>query len=281
MDALGATALEVMQHLGLGRLFPTMLADPERGLAPELAALLGWHHIELCAAWPVDRAPGEQRAFLSLRRHGRTIAYAKVERAGGGNLAREASVLEHLQAIPLRSIVTPRVLGRLDWEGFEVLVLEPVPIATRTDRPAGTAELAALTELASLGPALEPVVGSRSGQIPVHGDFCGWNSAPAAPERLALWDWEDTRLGLPLEDLFHWRMQRLVHFGHGSVQGLVASALRPDGQIELHCRGLGVGPDVAAPALEACLLRGLRSGKHDERAVRIRRQALDLLRGAA
>ena len=179
-----------------------------------------------------------------------------------------------------RHIVAPHILASFEWEGCSVLVLEPVRARARSDRPVREPELAALVEIASLGRDLAPAVGAGTTGIPLHGDFCAWNSAPVAADVLALWDWEEAGFGLPLEDLFHWRMQRLVHFGRGTVEALVRGALEPDAQVRELCRALAVEADVAPGALEACLRRGLARAGQDERACRLRRDALALLGSA-
>jgi len=68
-----------------------------------------------------------------------------------------------------------------------------------------------------------------------------------------LWDWESTRLGHPLEDFFHWRAQRLLRFGQGSVGELVALAAKPDDVLLGLCERLEVDPASAPDALQSCL----------------------------
>src|SRR5207302_10970969 len=111
------------------------------------------------------------------------------------------------------------------------------------------------------------VIGREHGSIPIHGDFAPWNCAPLGNSRLALWDWEETRLGLPLEDLFYWRIQRLLRFGHGRPSDIVANARDPDPEIRSLCARVGVEVDVAPAALRACLERrsGVGIGTPDSR----------------
>ena len=91
------------------------------------------------------------------------------------------------------------------------LIVEP----TQTNRKFGHLGTNALVELASLTQHLAPVLGLSSGRVVTHGDFCPWNAAPSDDGELALWDWESTRLGLPLEDYFHWHIQLLLRMGIG------------------------------------------------------------------
>jgi hypothetical protein len=104
-----------------------------------------------------------------------------------------------------------------------------------------------------LSSALAPVLGEHPERIPVHGDFAPWNCAPAADSRLTLWDWEEARLGLPLEDLFTWKVWRLLRFGHGTVSDLVRSATEPDPYVSGLCERLSMSTVLAPVALRACL----------------------------
>jgi hypothetical protein len=114
----------------------------------------------------------------------------------------------------------------------------------------------------------------------VHGDFSGWNSARHGRERLALWDWEWARYGLPLEDYFHWTTQRLVHFGRGSVEQLVASALDPPADLRALCLELGIGPEQAPVALAASLRAGIETANARGIQDDPRADALELLEEA-
>jgi thymidylate kinase len=280
--SVAATALEAYHRSGAARLGSFIRVDPARGLGPAIERQLGVSGLELAAS-TVTKARGE-RVILSVQRRGRPIAFAKVTRDDIGALEREHNVLVALQAVDQDGFCSPRPLGFMQWRDAGVLLLAPLGVRARADRALGEAELAALVALAQLGRPLESVFGSPERLVPVHGDFAPWNSAtpPAGP--LVLWDWEEARLGLPLEDLFHWRTQRLVHFGHGSVRELVAGALEPDRQVGELCATLGVAPEAARVALAAYLRRGLADtrlvGKR-EPALAVRRAALALLEEAA
>lgn len=258
--AAGAAVLEGACRLGFGL---RVTADTAHGLAPVLADALGKPRVELAAAV----AREGRRVLLAVRSGGRLFAYAKVDRDNEG-LEHERQVLTSLATVPLERIAVPEVLAHLEWNGCSVLVLAPLPAPGRADRPFGPAELAALAELARLGDVL------GTGPIPVHGDFAPWNCAVLG-DRLALWDWEETRAGLPFEDLFHWQVQRLLLFGVGSPEELVARALEPDTSL---CAALGASPSDAPAALRGVLEHDLERGGAQANA--IRRRALALLEGA-
>ena len=119
------------------------------------------------------------------------------------------------------------------------------------------------------------MLGSGAGLVPVHGDFAPWNTA-AARDGYAVWDWEEARLGLPLEDYFHWHVQMLVLFGVGSVETIVHCATSP--QRDLAELGHQLGLDAEAPvrALRAYLERRLAAPGPSE-VERILVGALELL----
>ena len=161
-------------------------------------------------------------------------------------------VLQRLASAGPTTFTAPRPLGVLTWAGFELLLLEPLTLHGRSNRPLGSSELSALAELASLN-----VIPAQAGEVPVHGDFTAWNTGADPHGRLAVVDWEHAGAGLPLEDLFQWRLQQLVLFGVGSPDELVRGAVDPDGQVlELSAR-LGVDPGIAPGAL---LRAAARSG---------------------
>ena len=271
---VGAVALEAAQRLG-GHAFPRVTLDPALGLAPEVANALCVPSVELAAALPRD--PDRlDRAVFAVRRHGSLLAFAKIQRDGGA-LCREADILQSLVDCRFQHILVPRVLAFFEWRDCQVLLLQPLPTLGRTDRPMGMHELNALAELPHvLHDKLATILGTGPDLIPVHGDFCGWNSAPVS-QRLAIWDWEELHLGFPFEDLFHWRVQRLVYFGKGEVSKLVHGALRPDQEIRYLSRQIRATPDLAPLALGACLRRGLAQPSRDPKGSTVRQRALALL----
>jgi thymidylate kinase len=228
--------------------------DVRAGVGPALAEALGCDAVELAAAIPRD-AHRAGRVALAVRSRGRLAAFAKVEAADPARLRHELALLEALAACDLERLVVPRVLACFEWEGCAVLALEPLRTSFRSQPDAGEPEVEALAELGRLGDALRPVLGASEGRIPVHGDFAPWNASRQRTGGLVLWDWEEARLGLPLEDLFTWRARALLHLGHGTPEGLVAGAQRPDAHVETLASALGISTAAAPRALEAALAR--------------------------
>lgn len=266
-DVPGARALELVQRTRVGRRVPV---DPAAGLAPAIAQRLLAREVVLAAA-ATATGGRELRALLSVRADGAVVAFAKVA-ADRSGLAREREVLDELAGCELRRIVVPRALDLFAWEGLSVLLLAPVPTPGRADHDLGTAELDALVELAEL-----QVFRAGDGLVPVHGDFAPWNCARQRGGRLALWDWERARAGLPLEDLYHWRLKRLAVFGHGTLDELVRGALTPDPQVRSVCDALGIDAALAPWALLGTLERALAETPGHPTATR----ALSLLGVAA
>jgi len=138
-----------------------------------------------------------------------------------------------------------RYIGRGDViQRALIFLLEPLTLQGRSNRPLGSSELSALAELASLN-----VIAAPAGEVPVHGDFTAWNTGADSQGRLAIVDWEHAGAGLPLEDLFQWRLQQLVLFGVGSPDELVRGAVEPDRQVLELSERLGVDPGIAPGAL--------------------------------
>lgn len=249
-DAIGARALELRARTRLQR---SLRLDPSGGIAPLVADALGVRNVQLAAAAQRDDARGG-RALVVVRNGGRIVAYAKVA-ASGDHLAREHALLTLLHGQTLRRVVTPRPLGLLDDRGLSVLLLEPLVARGNPLRRLGPAEVEAVAELAELGAALEPVLGARDGLVPVHGDFAPWNCAVASDGRLALWDWEEARLGLPLEDVFHWATERMLLLGRGHAEELIRAALATDSVLAGVAARLDVDVAGRLAALRAALER--------------------------
>jgi thymidylate kinase len=265
----GAVALEAVQRV---RLRAHLRVEPTRGLLPAIEELLGLGGLELAAAAPREGHP-PTRALVSVLRAGRPVAFAKVDAENGARLRHERRVLELLDG-RTRSFAAPRPLGLLDWQGCTVLVLSALAAPGFADRELGHLERDALVELATLAPDLSAALGAADELVPIHGDFAAWNSAPLR-DRLSLWDWEAARLGLPLEDAFHWRLQRLILFGRGSLEQLVGAATRPDAELAALAAACGAAAETAPAALRAALAHGLEDAP--ERAAAIRRRGLLLL----
>jgi peptidoglycan/xylan/chitin deacetylase (PgdA/CDA1 family) len=250
---LGALALEVAQRTGLGLIGTQVELDPERGVAPRIAEVLGLKRVTLAASSTGDSWRGA-RALLSVWSDGDVVAFAKVAREERHKLAHEARVLDALGRLELTTLCVPEALGLFDWEDVSVLLIKPIRIRGPADRDLGPAELAGLAELAQAKASLADVLGAGGGGlVPVHGDFAPWNCAPRRGGKLELWDWEAARLGLPFEDYFHWLTQRLLRFGHGSVSDLVGAAVSPDDDLLELCELLEIDRELAPAALRSCL----------------------------
>ena len=219
-----------------------------------------------------------QRVLLALFAGGRLVGFAKVNVTPEA-LDHERRVLDALLRAKPRAFTVPYPLALLEWEDLTVLVLEPITPRGRAMRPFGASERVVLEELSRLGEILEPILGSAPGLVPMHGDFAPWNTAPTRGGGYVVWDWEDARLGLPLEDLFHWRTQLLVLFGAGSVDELVAGANSPDRELAELCEHLGLDHDAPSRALRAYLDRRSSETNTHPNARNTVRQALALLDG--
>lgn len=272
---LGALLLGAVQRLG-GHGFDSISLDLSTGLGPEIAAALDTRVVELACLLPTDPAR-RARVTFSVLQNGRPIAIAKVALAGLAELARERDVLTALMATDTGTLTVPKVLASFVWRRYEVLVTSVVPSGGGADRGLASPERRALVELVHLTPHLEPALGHAGEQVLIHGDFTAWNTARHGRGRLAVWDWERARYGLPLEDYFHWQTQRLVHFGRGSVAELVASALTPTREVLTLYEECGFEADRRSEALVASLRAGLITATAQSSGSELRRDALRLL----
>jgi len=280
-QAAGALALELAHRTGVFGVVRGLPLAIEDGLAAELGRRLGAAHVELAALATGDAARG-QRAVLAVRAGARTIAFAKVARESRRDLLHERDVLSALASADLEVLVPPRVLDCFEWRGSVVLLLAPLRASFVSDRRLGHTELAALAELRRLRDVLAPAIGSRGGE-PIHGDFAPWNSGVEPGGRLALWDWEETRLGSPLEDIFHWRIQRYLRGAEETLEQIVADATGPGPVTAAASRRLGVdapsGRAVLQHYLEHTLGTAPRAGFPG--VAEVRRRGLALLGEAA
>jgi hypothetical protein len=269
-----ALALEALASVG--RLGTKLPIDLERGLLPVLREALDRPDLRLGAiALSRDRV---QRVQMTLFAGDRLVGFAKVS-VEPEPLHRERRVLDALLPAKTSAFVVPRPLTLLQWENLTVSVLEPIIPRGRAMRAFGARERTVLEELTQLGDILEPILGSAPGLVPVHGDFASWNTAPTRGGGYVVWDWEDARLGLPLEDLFHWRIQLLLLFGVGSVDELVAGANSPDRELAELCGRLGLNGDAPSRSLRAYLERRASAAAIDSRTDDIVREALTRLDG--
>lgn len=240
--------------------------DPESGIALRIAASLGLDRVELAAALPREAARSH-RFVIAVLRDRELVAFGKVS-SRPSELQREATVLEALRRCDLQHIAIPRVLDVAELEDVSVLLLSPLVTRGSTRRAMGSTEYDALVELAGLSDDLSSVLGREEGLVPTHGDFTGWNSARHAG-RLVLWDWEAARLGLPLEDFFHWKVRRLLLLGVGDADATAKEALNPSPELADLARRLDAGSPVSA--LQACLRREAAESRDAYQLCQVRR----------
>jgi N-acetylglucosaminyldiphosphoundecaprenol N-acetyl-beta-D-mannosaminyltransferase len=278
LQRLGAGALEVASRAGLpGQ--PELALDTSDGLGPEIAAALGLDEVELAAMLSTDTRRGS-RAVLTVMHRGRPVAVTKVAAQGSQELKTELRMLNALESAPLRSIVTPRVLGSFPWRGLDVVAMTVLDHRGQTSRSLGPVEANALVELYELADRLKPEA-AADGRVVAHGDFCGWNTSVLHNGKLAIWDWEWAHLGEPLEDWFHWETQRLVAFGALSPDEIVRQAFTPGPAARQLCERLGLEWAAAAPtALMASLRHGItRLNGSTGRELEVRTRMLELVEG--
>ncbi|MGI5154497.1 hypothetical protein [Microbispora sp. CA-102843] len=124
----------------------------------------------------------------------------------------ESEVLRMLAGRPLKVVVPPDVLYHGVWQGLEVLMLSPLPVASR--RVPARLLTSAAREIAAIRPYDEETgPAERSGEAAAwHGDFTPWNVAAGADGRLLVWDWERFAVGVPLG------FDALHHFFHRALR---------------------------------------------------------------
>jgi hypothetical protein len=177
---------------------------------------------------------------------GRTVAYVKVgvDPLTCRLVRAEATALRTLAEADLVLSTVPAVLHSGQWNGLELLVQSPLPVAGNRERPSPERIAAAQREVAAVGstpagplalspywsdlvgriaalpdsPAartladLVPRVEKVVGEVPLalgawHGDWTPWNTALAG-DRLLVWDWERFATGVPVGfDALHWALQ--------------------------------------------------------------------------
>ncbi|TDD27950.1 hypothetical protein E1287_33680 [Actinomadura sp. KC06] len=197
-----------------------------------------------------DRANRKPVAQV-LARDGRTIGYAKI---GVNELTRELvraerTALEKLAKRPMPTVRVPSIAHTGQWNGLEILVLDPLPVWSRHSTLSHDRMMAAVAEVAevdgverlaltaapywdslrSRATALDSDAGreitaaldrvaERAGDrvLPFgawHGDWTAWNMA-ALPDRMLVWDWERFGTGVPVGfDAVHYVTQDAITEG--------------------------------------------------------------------
>jgi hypothetical protein len=274
----GAATLDAVRRARGGGLGTTrLIVDPTSGLAPAIASHLGSTSVRIVgAAVPKDCG---RRALLSVcDGTGQIIAFAKVAYEGEP-LKHERRVLDQLAIIGPKTFAVPRVLASFEWQEVAVLVLEPMSVSRRADRSLAEPELDALVELAQLGDGLGIILHSAPGGIPVHGDFAPWNSSRTETGKLVLWDWEEAHPGFPLEDFFHWQVQRAVLLSIGTMRDIVHRTLEPDRVLQILCDRLSIPTEQAPSLLRSYLERTDATRLRTSRGTEARARALAILEG--
>ena len=181
-----------------------------------------------------------------LSPEGRTLAYVKVgvDPLTCRLVRDEAAALEILAAAGLRHATVPAPLHSGRWNGLELLVQSPLPVAGSRGRPTRDQVVAAQAEVAAIGRTpdvplsespywtalreritalpttaaagtladLSSGIEQRFGDVPIalgawHGDWTPWNTALAG-DRLLVWDWERFASPVPVGfDAVHWELQ--------------------------------------------------------------------------
>jgi hypothetical protein len=177
---------------------------------------------------------------------GRTVAYVKVgiDPLTCRLVRAEATALRTLAGAGLTLTTVPAALHGGQWNGLELLVQSPLPVAGNRERPTAEQVAAAQREVSEVGgspagplglspywtdlvariealqdgPAartladLVPRIDKVLGEVPLalgawHGDWTPWNTATAG-DRLLVWDWERFGTGVPVGfDALHWALQ--------------------------------------------------------------------------
>ncbi|MGZ4508589.1 MAG: hypothetical protein ACXVX0_15195 [Blastococcus sp.] len=177
---------------------------------------------------------------------GRTLAYVKVgvDPLTSRLVRDEAAALATLATAGLQRSTIPAVLHTGRWNGLELLVQSPLPVAGQRSRPARDQVVAAQAEVAAVGgtpagplsltpywaaltdriqtlpasPAADTLadlagrIGKAFGDVSLrlgawHGDWTPWNTALAG-DRLLVWDWERFAPSVPVGyDALHWALQ--------------------------------------------------------------------------
>ncbi|MGH3241231.1 MAG: aminoglycoside phosphotransferase [Spirillospora sp.] len=194
-----------------------------------------------------DRANRKPVAQV-LGRDGRTLGYAKI---GVNELTRdlvraERTALEKLAKRPMPTVRVPSIAHAGQWNGLEILVLDPLPVwsrhaaLTRERMMAAVAEVVEIDGVERVALTASPyweslrarvaALGSDAGQeiaavldrvaeragdrvLPFgawHGDWTAWNMA-ALPEQMLVWDWERFGTGVPVGfDAVHYVTQDAI-----------------------------------------------------------------------
>ncbi|POM27131.1 hypothetical protein BTM25_15410 [Actinomadura rubteroloni] len=236
----------------------TIGGAPGTGGAPDIEAHLGavfGADVVVGLHIGPDRANRKPVAQV-LSASGRTLGYAKI---GINPLTRELvraerTALELLNARSLPTVRVPTVRHAGEWNGLEILVLDPLPVWSRHvpydegRMVAAVQEVAAVAGLSEARLATSPYLAdlreraaktaspggeairaaldrlaARDGDLVLpfgawHGDWTAWNMA-ALPGSLLVWDWERYGEGVPVGyDAVHYVMQDAITEGRATAR---------------------------------------------------------------
>ncbi|MBB6118944.1 phosphotransferase [Nocardiopsis algeriensis] len=226
--------------------------------------------------------------LLLLTPGGRTIGYAKVavNELTSRLVRAEAEALRVLADARLADVTVPRLLYEGEWNGRPLLVQEPLPVGSQTDRPTRRQLLRCVSRIAGLVEVRErrlsdspyrrslekriDALGARPEAAPLaealhrlpdvhlafgawHGDLTRWNIAGTA-RRAFVWDWERLSLDAPAGfDALHYDLNECVQDGvHPGVHRWLESGARL--LRDPLMADLGVHPDTVSTVMALYLI---------------------------
>jgi hypothetical protein len=234
---LAKVCLGIGIRSGLARAFArdhlfvdTEVADVGRDLIEgELPKLLGVPRVEVAISLGQRLRPNTKPVLQVLAPDGRVLAFAKLawNDLTAELVRNEAHTLSRLEGRAIRSFRVPRVLHHGRWNGFDLVLLTPLPHSVVRRRPVNALPSSAvIREIGELGPTVRgPLIGGpyweevrrralavaryrNGGQLELtieglaqrisavevthamsHGDFTPWNMLHVRGS-IGIWDWE-------------------------------------------------------------------------------------------
>lgn len=205
--------------------------------------------IRLTAAVHLGPPRSNRKPVLSLLdERGLVVAYAKIgyNPLTSALVRHEGDALDVLAQGPLTGVRIPKVLNRSVWHGLDVLVLEPLELASSGPLAVDQLTVASNAIAAATGTDVRPVarvvddlldagrtvrapgvddvrrmlqaIRERDGRLGIvcggwHGDFAPGNVAASGGRDVVVIDFErHQRAGVPVgSDLLHYRLRQLAH----------------------------------------------------------------------
>jgi hypothetical protein len=246
----------------------------------ELPRLLGVPRIEVAISLGQLLRPNTKPVLQIMASDGRVLAFAKLawNELTTELVQNEITTLSRFEGNTIRSFRVPRVLHHRKWNGFDLVLLSPLPHAMlRRWRVNALPPTAVLREISDLGPnARGPLIGGpywrdvsgravqvaryrhgdghleaaiagladRMATVEVahgmsHGDFTPWNMLHTR-DSINIWDWERASEVRPLGvDALHFCFETAYQKEHrGPVAAIDVALERSSGAL----RELGVSP---------------------------------------